>query len=292
MSALNDLDARLEAFTARLVPQVDVQAVAARAKLEPDYVTRLLAIYANEAKVGLRLVAPHLRPGLRLLEVGSGIGMLLHFLSQEGVEIVGIEPGASGFGFMPAMQAEIARLCQTSARCLPIGAEALQAEAHGSYDLIISTNVLEHIPDLAGAFAGMSRVLASGGKMIHACPNYRIPYEPHYAIPLIPFLPRQTARLFPRVKVLHPGLWDELNFITASDVKRLCAANGLEVRFERGLLAASLKRLAVDAEFRARQGAFGQVVGRIIALLHLHPLIERLPGEWATPMVFTAQKRL
>lgn len=281
---------RLDEFLAALLPSVDIQQVANDTGLSPDGAARLLTIYANEAKVGLGLVVPILKPGLRLLEIGSGIGVLLQFLRSEGVDIVGIEPGASGFGFMPSMQREISRRVENPATCHPIGAEALDQSRHGVFDLVFSTNVLEHVPDLSGAFAGMNRVLAPDGQMVHACPNYRIPYEPHFGIPLVPFFPRLTGRIAPMVHKRYPGLWSELNFITAGDVRRLCVANGLDVRFDRGLLGGALRRLAEDAEFRARQGAVGRFVGAIIGLLRLGLLIERLPGEWATPMVFRAAR--
>lgn len=285
LPAQDDLEARLDRWLAQLLPRIDTADVAERAGIEVAEADRMLAIYANEARVGLRLIHPMLRPGMRVLEIGSGIAALLNFLHADGVNIIGIEPGASGFGFMPAMNAAIAA-AGGDARCLALGAEELDPGTHGTFDLIFSTNVMEHIPDLESAFRGMAGVLAPGGTMVHACPNYAIPYEPHFGIPLVPGFPRLTRHVAPGVLTRYPGLWAELNFITARRVKRIIRELGLGVTFDRGVLSEILRRVGEDDEFRARQGRLGGLVGFGVRRLGLGALIERMPGEWMTPMVF------
>ena len=284
------LGAALDAFIARVRAAPEVAAAAARCGLAPGQAENLLGIYTNEAPVGLGLVAPLLRPGLRVLEVGCGIGVLARFLLDRNVDLTGIEPGAAGFGFMPEIGAAIRALepARGDAGWLTIGAEKLDPAAHGKFDLIYSVNVLEHIPDLDAAFAGMARVLAPGGAMIHMCPNYFVPYEPHFGIPLIPFAPRATQRLFPRTVKKYPGIWEELNFISARRVRALARANALTAEFERGVLSRMLRRATGDAHFRARQGGAAALGQRAVSGLGLAGLIERLPGEYLTPMVFRA----
>ena len=45
-------------------------------------------------------------------------------------------------------------------------------------------------------YATKNVTCGEGGAMIHMCPNYFVPYEPHFGIPLIPFAPRATQRFF------------------------------------------------------------------------------------------------
>ena len=86
----------------------------------------------------------------------------------------------------------------------------------------------------------------------------------------------------------YPGIWEELNFNSARRVRALARANALTAEFERGVLSKMLARVTSDAHFRARQGGAMALVQRAVSGLGLAGLIERLPGEYLTPMVFRA----
>lgn len=291
MPDVSPVAAEFKTFSEAILASPEIAAVAQGCGLGPEEATQLLATYANEAGVGLELVVPLLRPGMRVLEVGCGIGLLASFLRQSGVDITGLEPGASGFGFMPEIGSAILRHLPDTLRAewLGIGAGQLDPARHGQFDLIYSTNVLEHIPDLAGAFRGMASVLAPGGTMVHLCPNYAVPYEPHFGIPLVPFLPRATAFLYRETIKKLPGIWEELNFITASRVKRLARTNRLSISFDRGVLAAAMRRFDQDPLFRERQGGLAGKVQSTARALGLLGLLEKLPAGLASPMIMRLQ---
>lgn len=279
-------DSSLDAFIERILSDAGVAAAGARAGLSPQEVTHFVATYANEARAGLRFIRPMLRPGMRVLEIGCGIGALAAFLLEAGVDVTAIEPGASGFGFMPEIGAAILEMVGASrSRWLPIVAEKLDPKEHGQFDLIFSINVIEHIPDVDGAFQGMASVLAPTGSMIHLCPNYTVPYEPHFGIPLVPFFPGVSRFLFPKTLKKYPGIWEELNFITSRRVKRLARANGLKVCFVRGMLAENLRRLEADPIFRQKQRGLAAVIGAVAIKLGLAGVAEKIPGELMTPML-------
>jgi hypothetical protein len=48
--------------------------------------------------------------------------------------------------------------------------------------------------------------------MIHLCPNYTIPYEPHFRRLLVPFIPSALAPVRPDLK--RNDLWRSLTFVT------------------------------------------------------------------------------
>lgn len=269
-----------------------VSRAAAYAGLDEPEAHRLLATYVGEARIGLDVVRAHMRPGMRVLEVGSGVGLLAAFLRSKGVDVVGIEPGLAGFGFMPALARAVRETHgPESLSALPLAAADLQPARHGVFELIYSVNVLEHIADLDGALAGFMRVLAGDGAMVHLCPNYVVPYEPHLGVPLVPLRPALTRHVLPFVRnARNVELWDGLTFVTAGRMERLARAHGLSIAFEPGLMARYARRLGTDPIFRARQpaalGALMGLLGRVGAI----DLLARWPARWASPMLMVLKR--
>lgn len=276
---MNDLDEALDLFIVRTIELCLNQSLTDDERL-------LFKTYANEAKAGLRLILPKLRTSSRILEIGSGIGLLSSFLAAQGFHIVALEPAAPGFGFMQTLSRSIAT--QTDAaklKTLSIGASELSHEKHGTFDLIFSLNVIEHIDDLDAAFAAMTNVLAVDGHMVHQCPNYAVPYEPHYGIPLVPMVPRITRFIFPHVKMKFPGVWDGLNFITARKARRLARQNGLYLNFDQKVMGDAIRRLERDPVYRNRQSnPFVRVISKLAEWGGLG-LIDAIPPSLASPMV-------
>lgn len=266
----------------------------AAAPLLPSAPDQRLALLEGEAAQTLAMIEPALaaladrdsarRP--RLLEIGGGVGLVHAELHRRGWEIVSLEPGGGGFGD----RHRAGRRLLDHLGLDPGGWLAADIEhftARRPFELIFSHFVLEHLAAPERAFQVMAGLLAPGGRMIHRCPNYAVPYEPHYNLPLLPFYPRLTARLKPALR-RHP-LWRGLNFITAGQVAALCARHGLTPTFRPGLAAEAFERLLADPLFAARRPG----LARPAALLQksgLLALLGRLPPAWATPMEFTAVK--
>jgi SAM-dependent methyltransferase len=239
-----------------------------------------------EARLGYRLIFPFLANRSRILEIGSGMGLLASFLHHQGHPVTALEPGLGGFGVSTTLaQALSSHPAIISLPRLDLPAESLSPSTHGQFDLIYSINVLEHIPALESALQGMTLVLASDGMMLHTCPNYTIPYEPHFGIPLIPFVPRLTAIILPRLQ--KSDLWNSLNFITATRIRRAARSLGLRARFHPDTLYRTFQRLEADPEFLRRQSN-PLVIGvfRTLKTTRALSLLRFLPPSLATPMVF------
>jgi len=97
---------------------------------------------------------------VRCLELGAGDGFLGSVLARHARRLVSTEIRIGRATVELAANADYA-CCD--AESLPFRAE--------SFDLIFSSHVLEHLPDLAGALAEMRRALCADGVMVHLMPT-------------------------------------------------------------------------------------------------------------------------
>ena len=98
----------------------------------------------------------NVQPGMRILEVGSGLGILAAEVAAaaDNVEVVGLERSS----------AQIAAAVQSPAVCYVQGDAHLLPFGEGSFDLVYCRYLLEHVADPARVLAEMRRVVRAGGR--------------------------------------------------------------------------------------------------------------------------------
>jgi SAM-dependent methyltransferase len=243
--------------------------------------------YVNEAALIVSEIMPHVELGKRLLEIGGGIGLVYIWLRRNGCDIHSIEPSGSRHnGYYEIGQILMQRLGVDPAGWLNLEAASLSS-VQARFDVIFSHNVVEHLLPMAENFAAMREVLAPGGMMLHQFPNYTVPYDPHFGIPLVPLRPQATARLIPRLR--NNPLWQSLNFISTLWLKQWCRASGLEFRFKRGHWFASVERLKTDDEFRIKHGFIFKVF-QLMEALGLNAVLKKIPDHLTTPVQVIIRK--
>ena len=218
---------------------------------------------------------------------GGGIGLFARVLHRARVDVTDLEPLGEGFDFIG--HARRAVRGESPPPELPIGVESLDPEIHGQFDLIYSVNVLEHVDDWALALTRIHDCLTPDGVAVLTCPNYTFPYEPHFGVPLVPFLPSATARVLPG-RITETGLWRSLNWVTARHVRRWANRAGASVQFSGGMLADAVGRLDSDPEFRARHHQLAQL-SSIARLGLVDRALRVLPASLMTPMTFEVRRR-
>ncbi len=135
-----------------------------------------------------------------ILDAGCGVGMYTEQFLRFSPHVVGVEVD-------PAVAAQAAAripgIVLAPAEALPL--------ADGSFDVVFSHEVIEHVTDDRLAASEMVRVLAPGGRLTLFCPNRLYPFETHghywrgeYHFgntPLINWLPNPLRnRLAPHVR--------------------------------------------------------------------------------------------
>jgi 2-polyprenyl-3-methyl-5-hydroxy-6-metoxy-1,4-benzoquinol methylase len=103
--------------------------------------------------------------GKRVLEIGCGRGVFARYLAERGAEVVAAD-------FSPAAVEHARR------RLEGLHATALVADIQdvpfpdGDFDVVVSQETLEHVPDPMLGLAELVRVTRPGGKLIVTTPNY------------------------------------------------------------------------------------------------------------------------
>jgi len=217
---------------------------------EPSYVWRA----GQERRLKMILKAAGGRIRGRVLENGCGVGMYVQKLSPGAGSVIGLE-----YDFERSLEAR-----RRSAHITNAAGEGLPF-AEGSFNLVLSHEVIEHVQDDRVAVAEMVRVLKPGGRMLVFSPNRGYPFETHGIywrgrykfgnIPLVNWLPRPWRdKLAPHVRVYARRDMD------------LLFAHFPVIFIEKTIIFGAYDNLI------ARFGRFGRVLRAVLQFLESTPL--------------------
>jgi 2-polyprenyl-3-methyl-5-hydroxy-6-metoxy-1,4-benzoquinol methylase len=155
----------------------------------------------------------------RALEVGPGSGIYLSVLAEMAENVVAADIEDAYLDQARVIAQSLPGLC-----CVRDDITSTRLEA-GAYDLILCTEVIEHIADSRAAVAGMARLLTPGGTLLLTTPQR---YSPLELCAKVAFLPGiiQLVRLVYREPIIETG---HINLLTESDLRAQIQAAGLEI---------------------------------------------------------------
>jgi SAM-dependent methyltransferase len=108
----------------------------------------------------LEVLAPHAH-GRRLLDVGSAYGLMLDEARKRGYEVLGLELSSAGARHTREV---------LGARVIEASLEEAQLDAR-SFDVIVMTDVFEHLDDPVAALNRCAELLAPGGVLLLTTPD-------------------------------------------------------------------------------------------------------------------------
>jgi len=119
--------------------------------LDVDYLNLLRHMEIEE-------LVPVLPPGCRILEFGSGTGQQARYLAEHGFDVVAIDLPTSNYA-----RNRIFPIQEYDGSTIPL--------PDRSVDVIFSSNVLEHVENLAEISTEFRRILKPGGFAVHVLPT-------------------------------------------------------------------------------------------------------------------------
>jgi 2-polyprenyl-6-hydroxyphenyl methylase/3-demethylubiquinone-9 3-methyltransferase len=153
--------------------------------------------------------------GKRVLDVGCGGGILAEAMAAEGAHVTGIDLAEKPLKVAALHLLESGR----SVDYRLVSAEALAAEAPGSFDLVTCMEMLEHVPDPASTVRACMQLAKPGGWVFFATLN-RNPKSFLFAIVGAEYV----------LNLLPKGTHEYAKFIRPSELARWCRDAGLEVQ--------------------------------------------------------------
>jgi 2-polyprenyl-6-hydroxyphenyl methylase/3-demethylubiquinone-9 3-methyltransferase len=159
--------------------------------------------------------------GQRALDVGCGGGILADAMARKGASVLGIDLSTKALKVaqLHALEAETPNVTYRE-----VAAEALAAEAPGSFDVVTCMEMLEHVPDPASVVRACATLVKPGGWVFFSTLN-RNPKSFLFAIVGAEYV----LNLLPR------GTHEYRKFIRPSELARDCREAGLEVAHTRGM---------------------------------------------------------
>ncbi len=157
--------------------------------------------------------------GKRILDIGSGGGILSESLARRGAAVVGIDPAPNNIAV--ATRHAAAAGIDVDYRCTTIETLATGSER---FDAVLVMEVVEHVRDVQGFLRDAASVVAPGGLMIGATLNRTMK---SYALAIVGA--EYVLRWLPR------GTHDWRQFVTPAEFKAHLARAGLANCHEAGV---------------------------------------------------------
>jgi SAM-dependent methyltransferase len=228
------------------------------------------------------------RKGQKILEIGSGFGGFVVFAGGVGMKAFGIELEQERLSISATLRSAektgAAFFVRSVGEALPF--------PENSFDIVYSTNVLEHVRDPAAVIQDSIRVLKPGGFLQFVIPNYGSWWEGHYGILWLPNLSKSLARWYVRFFGRDPHFLDTLQFINRPGLEKCLATLGNRVEILGWGVETWEKRVRTLAFSEwASLGKLKRILRWIHKLGVVHPIIwlgKKL--HWETPLILTLRK--
>ncbi len=221
------------------------------------------------------------KPGNLALDFGCGIGATVSAMLARGMDAHGVDVGEwwgkdhdAYWHDSPIPSEQIrSRLSATSE------SQYRLPYPDDHFDLIVSSQVFEHVFNYADVFRELARVMKPGAVSVHIFPGRGTPVEPHVYVPIVPLAKKDWwLRLWALVKRRHHPTWraefeylrDQMrsnNYPSRMDLYAAAESAGARLTFREDVYLES---------YRGRPYKILQAAGHIGLRGTLAPLVQRM----------------
>lgn len=130
--------------------------------------------------------------GATVLDIGTGAGYIAHYMAGYVASVTSVDVADE-------------RKIKTGYTFVQVRDERLPF-APGSFDIVVSNHIIEHVAEQRLHVSELLRVLKPGGVAYVATPNKYWLIDPHYRLPFINWLPRSVATAY--LRLVKGCTWD------------------------------------------------------------------------------------
>lgn len=271
-----------------------------RVAASPEHVVQMTHDSLNEQRSAEQLVmleaaAGEPLQGKRMLEVGSGIGLTTSVARKKfGIEAYGIEPGDDEYEGSLKLSYDILSAAGVDPEAVRYGVGEAIPFPDDHFDVIYSTNVLEHVNVPPKVLAEIVRVLKPGGLAQIVVPNYGSWWEGHYGIIWLPHLPAWLGKLYVRALGRDPDFIDTLQLVSRGKVERWIEP--LRPQIDILGWGTDVWEERVTGLGFSEYSALGRLksILRVLHKLGVVPLLVKVGKllHWETPIILTFRKKV
>lgn len=209
------------------------------------------------------------------------------------LEAFGIEPGDAEYEGSLKVAWDVLKGADLDPTVIRRGVGEAIPYPNDDFDIVYSSNVLEHVADPAKVVSEIVRVLKPGGHAQLVVPNYGSWWEGHYGIIWLPHLPGALGKLYVRLLRRDPSFIDTLQLVTRGRLERWMAPHAGRIEIVDWGVGVWQERLrGLGFSEYAALGRLKRLV-RILHRLGAVPLVICLGTalHWETPLILTFRKR-
>ena len=154
-------------------------------------------------------------PSLSLLDVGSSTGIIDNFLADYFLKVTGIDIDKEAIQYaQKTFEKDNLRFIVDDLMDLNF--------PDNIFDVVVCTQIYEHVPDAQIMIKEIFRVLKPGGICYFAAGNRMTIMEPHYRLPFLSIIPRPLAHIY--MKISGKGDIYHEKHLTLSGLQKLVSS--------------------------------------------------------------------